>query len=44
MEADAMQRSATAALKDSEQSLALVRSLMNKENKVKEQIGDLKTM
>ncbi|XP_034411425.1 LOW QUALITY PROTEIN: laminin subunit gamma-2 [Cyclopterus lumpus] len=40
--ADAVQRSANEALSDSEKSLALVRSLMNKENKVKELIGDLK--
>lgn len=38
-----MERSATDALSDSEKSLALVRTLMNKENKVKELIGDLKT-
>ncbi|KAK9538314.1 hypothetical protein VZT92_003497 [Zoarces viviparus] len=42
--ADAVQRSANEALSDSEKSLALVRTLMNKENKVKELIGDLKTM
>ncbi|XP_029381415.1 laminin subunit gamma-2 isoform X1 [Echeneis naucrates] len=34
---------ANKALGDSEKSLALVRTLMNKENKVKELIGDLKT-
>lgn len=39
-----MQQSATDALKDSAKSLALVRTLMNKENKVKELIGDLKSM
>ncbi|KAF7641991.1 hypothetical protein LDENG_00266740 [Lucifuga dentata] len=42
--ADAVQRSANAALSDSERSLALVRTLMNKENKVKELISDLKAM
>ncbi|KAM9349467.1 laminin subunit gamma-2 [Symphorus nematophorus] len=42
--ADAVERTATAALSDSEKSLDLVRTLMNKENKVKELIGDLKTM
>ncbi|XP_070830602.1 laminin subunit gamma-2 [Chaetodon trifascialis] len=42
--ADAVERSAADALSDSQKSLALVRSLMNKENKVKELIGDLKTM
>lgn len=42
-EADAVERSAGDALSDSEKSLALVRTLMNKENKVKELIGDLKT-
>ncbi|KAM7399987.1 hypothetical protein PAMA_004603 [Pampus argenteus] len=40
--AEAVERSANDALSDSEKSLALVRKLMNKENKVKEQIGDLK--
>nr|XP_046265365.1 laminin subunit gamma-2 [Scatophagus argus] len=42
--AGTVERSATDALSDSEKSLALVRTLMNKENKVKELIGDLKTM
>ncbi|XP_070775382.1 laminin subunit gamma-2 [Enoplosus armatus] len=41
--ADAVERTATDALSDSEKSLALVRTLMNKENKVKELIGGLKT-
>ncbi|XP_068457437.1 laminin subunit gamma-2 [Clinocottus analis] len=41
--ADAVQQSAKEALSDSEKSLALVRTLMGKENKVKELIGDLKT-
>lgn len=41
--ADAVERSANEALSDSEKSLSLVRTLMNKENKVKELIGDLKT-
>ncbi|KAF3698526.1 Laminin subunit gamma-2 [Channa argus] len=40
--ASAVEQTANAALSDSGQSLALVRSLMNKENKVKELIGDLK--
>ncbi|XP_053186882.1 laminin subunit gamma-2 [Scomber japonicus] len=40
--ADTVERSANDALRDSEKSLALVRTLMNKENKVKETIGDLK--
>lgn len=42
--ADSVDRTATDALRDSEASLALVRTLMNKENRVKELIGDLKTM
>ncbi|XP_034743237.1 laminin subunit gamma-2 isoform X1 [Etheostoma cragini] len=42
--ADAVERSANDALRDSQKSLDLVRTLMNKENKVKELIGDLKTM
>ncbi|KAM4605768.1 laminin subunit gamma-2 [Polymixia lowei] len=42
--ADTIERSANEALSDSEKSLALVRTLMNKENKVKELVGDLKTM
>uniref|UniRef100_UPI0037E831B8 laminin subunit gamma-2 isoform X2 n=1 Tax=Semicossyphus pulcher TaxID=241346 RepID=UPI0037E831B8 len=41
--ADVVERTANGALSDSEKSLALVRTLMNKENKVKELIGDLKT-
>ncbi|TKS79276.1 Laminin subunit gamma-1 [Collichthys lucidus] len=43
-DANAVERSATDALMDSEKSLALVRMLMNRENKVKELIGDLRTM
>ncbi|XP_068197804.1 laminin subunit gamma-2 [Antennarius striatus] len=43
IKADAVDRSANDALSDSEKSLALIRNLMNKENKVKELIGDLKT-
>lgn len=42
--ADAVERTANEALSDSKEGLALVRTLMNKENKVKELIGDLKTM
>ncbi|XP_030608704.1 laminin subunit gamma-2 [Archocentrus centrarchus] len=42
--AGAVERTANEALSDSQESLALVRNLMNKENKVKELIGDLKTM
>lgn len=42
--AGAVERSANEALRDSQESLALVRNLMNRENKVKELIGDLKTM
>ncbi|KAF1383164.1 hypothetical protein PFLUV_G00128460 [Perca fluviatilis] len=42
--ADAVERSANEALSDSKNSLALVRTLMNRENKVKELIGELKTM
>lgn len=41
--ANDVERTATNALSDSQKSLALVRNLMNKENKVKELIGDLKT-
>ncbi|KAI3375169.1 hypothetical protein L3Q82_021076, partial [Scortum barcoo] len=41
--AEAVEQTATDALSDSEKSLALVRNLMNKENKVKELIGDLKS-
>lgn len=44
MFADAVERNANKALSDSQQSLTLVRNLMNRENKVKELIGDLKTM
>ncbi|KAM7379867.1 hypothetical protein PAMP_005384 [Pampus punctatissimus] len=40
--AEGVERSANDALSDSEKSLSLVRTLMNKENKVKELIGDLK--
>ncbi|XP_034559049.1 laminin subunit gamma-2 [Notolabrus celidotus] len=40
--ADVVEKTANDALSDSEKSLALVRTLMNKENKVKEQVGDLK--
>lgn len=42
--ADAVEQTANEALRDSETSLALVRTLMNRENKVKELIGDLKTL
>ncbi|XP_040911632.1 laminin subunit gamma-2 [Toxotes jaculatrix] len=42
--ANSVEQTANEALSDSEKSLALVRTLMNKENKVKELIGDLKTM
>ncbi|XP_062259930.1 laminin subunit gamma-2 [Platichthys flesus] len=41
--ATAVDETASDALSDSEKSLALVRTLMNKENKVKELIGDLRT-
>lgn len=41
--ADAVEKTANAALSDSEKSLALARTLLNRENKVKETIGDLKT-
>ncbi|XP_071782542.2 laminin subunit gamma-2 [Centroberyx gerrardi] len=40
--AGTVEQSANEALSDSEKSLALVRTLLNKENKVKELIGDLK--
>lgn len=43
-EASAVERSANEALADAQQSLDQVRRLMNKENKVKELIGDLKDM
>ncbi|XP_035489050.2 laminin subunit gamma-2 [Scophthalmus maximus] len=39
----AVEQSASEALRDSEKSLAQVRTLMNKENRVKELLGDLKT-
>ncbi|KAG7222915.1 hypothetical protein INR49_015981 [Caranx melampygus] len=42
--ADTVEQTANKALSDSEKSLALVRNLMNRENKVKGIIGDLKTM
>lgn len=42
--ATTVEQTANKALSDSEKSLALARTLMNKENKVKELIGDLKTM
>ncbi|XP_035025549.1 laminin subunit gamma-2 [Hippoglossus stenolepis] len=41
--ATAVDETASDALSGSEKSLALVRTLMNKENKVKELIGDLRT-
>ncbi|XP_060940860.1 laminin subunit gamma-2 [Limanda limanda] len=41
--AAAVDQTASDALSDSEKSLALVRTLMNKENKVKELIGGLRT-
>lgn len=41
-EADAVEQNAGDALSDSEKSVALVRNFMNKENKVKELIGELK--
>lgn len=43
-EANAVERTTADALSDSQKSLALARTLTNKENKVKELIGDLKTM
>ncbi|KAG7526661.1 hypothetical protein JOB18_043597 [Solea senegalensis] len=42
--AEGVEDTANAALSDSEKSLALVRTLQNQENRVKEQLGDLKTM
>ena len=42
--ATAVEQAAKKALRDSEEGLALARNLMDKENKVKELIGDLKTM
>ncbi|XP_026169484.1 laminin subunit gamma-2 [Mastacembelus armatus] len=44
MKANTVEQTANEALGDSEKSLGLARTLMNKENKVKELIGDLKTM
>lgn len=41
-EANTVEQSAAEALKDSEMGLALVQDLMNRENKVKELIGELK--
>ncbi|XP_047445759.1 laminin subunit gamma-2 [Mugil cephalus] len=43
-DSDAVQQTANEALADSKESLTLIRSLMNRENKVKELIGDLKNM
>ncbi|XP_072219457.1 laminin subunit gamma-2 [Leuresthes tenuis] len=43
-EADTVEQTATEALNDSENGLSLVRTLMNRENKVKELIGDLKVL
>ncbi|XP_054870473.1 laminin subunit gamma-2 [Amphiprion ocellaris] len=42
--ANAVEKTANEALSDSNKGLALIRTLMNKENKVKELIGDLKRM
>ncbi|KAM4551911.1 laminin subunit gamma-2 [Odontesthes bonariensis] len=42
--ADAVEQTANEALNDSVNSLSLVRTLMNRENKVKELIGDLKVL
>ncbi|XP_007578146.1 laminin subunit gamma-2 isoform X2 [Poecilia formosa] len=42
--ADSVEQTANEALSDSKQSLDLVRTLMNKENKVKELIGDLQDL
>uniref|UniRef100_A0A3B3B8P7 Laminin IV type A domain-containing protein n=2 Tax=Oryzias melastigma TaxID=30732 RepID=A0A3B3B8P7_ORYME len=42
--ANAVERTANEALSDSEKSLALLRTLTNRENKVKELIGDLKAL
>ncbi|KAJ4922437.1 hypothetical protein JOQ06_022933 [Pogonophryne albipinna] len=42
--ADSVERTASEALTDSKKSLALVRDLMTRENKVQELIGDMKTM
>lgn len=43
-DADTVEQTADEALSDSKKSLALIRTLMNRENKVKEVIGDLKNM
>uniref|UniRef100_A0A3B4ZY12 Laminin subunit gamma 2 n=1 Tax=Stegastes partitus TaxID=144197 RepID=A0A3B4ZY12_9TELE len=43
-QANIVEKTANEALSDSNKGLALVRTLMNRENKVKELIGDLKTM
>ncbi|XP_023191049.1 laminin subunit gamma-2 [Xiphophorus maculatus] len=42
--AGSVERTANQALNDSKQSLDLIRTLMNKENKVKELIGDLQSL
>ncbi|XP_035989424.1 laminin subunit gamma-2 [Fundulus heteroclitus] len=42
--AASVEQTANEALSDSEESLALVRTLMNRENKVNELIGDLQTL
>ncbi|MEQ2164365.1 hypothetical protein GOODEAATRI_006014 [Goodea atripinnis] len=42
--ADSVEQTANKALSDSKESLALVRTLMTRENKVKELIGDLQTL
>ncbi|KAL3055765.1 hypothetical protein OYC64_018452 [Pagothenia borchgrevinki] len=42
--ADSVERTASEALTDSKKSLALVRDLMTRENKVQELIGDMKAM
>uniref|UniRef100_A0A3P9HSY5 Laminin subunit gamma 2 n=1 Tax=Oryzias latipes TaxID=8090 RepID=A0A3P9HSY5_ORYLA len=42
--ANAVEQTANEALSDSEKSLALLRTLTNRENKVKELIGDLKAL
>ncbi|XP_008432897.1 laminin subunit gamma-2 isoform X2 [Poecilia reticulata] len=44
MAADSVEQTANEALSDSKQSLNLIRTLMNKENKVKELIGDLQDL
>ncbi|XP_024857820.2 laminin subunit gamma-2 [Kryptolebias marmoratus] len=43
-DADAVERTANEALSDSKESLTLVRSLVNRENKVKELIGDMNAL